>query len=273
MLIKRGRYIITHKCNLSCPFCLSDSGESRYEEKGVSALVPVFSKLIDNGLEKIAITGGEPFVVPERTIEAVKTLTDLGVEVRVFTNGTYSDINYISKLLDAGCSGFHVSVDGWQYDHDILRGSGTWGKVMNTIANMKFLGAYVRTMTLMTGSNECSIQILIDSLRSRGVDEMYVKEVNTSVGRGVSFNDPISKYGRGILKSIATCDDVIAKVSGDFEVGCDGIGVLPNGYLLSCGFAQEPYGDGLSQDIADIYKTKTICHQKNIQTGEVCCDY
>lgn len=276
MKLKRGRYFVTHKCNLSCPYCLTDSGTERYNELEAEELRPIFEKFRLAGMESIGISGGEPFLVFERTLAACKIFRELGIKVRVFTNGTLTTKEKVQAFLDENVEAFHVSIDGLEGTHDDVRGKGTWVNAMDTIRLMKELGAKVRTVTLVRPENLHEVEELVSLFTDMNVDEIYLKEINISVGRGKTYErEPLNLKE---LPDSVRLPNVTIKEYGHFKAECDSMSINPDGSLISCGQIQSGLGNGFTADLNKVFDPNRICRFRNITdrkngAGSICCDY
>lgn len=276
-MIKRGRYFITYDCNLRCTHCLSSSGKARLsllDELEPECLLPIFKKFKDAGMESIGISGGEPFEVFNRTVSAVKILKDIGFTVRVFTNGTYPDKHKFKTLVDLGCDGFHVSLDGMEWSHEKIRGKGTWGKTVESLKILKDLNVHTRVVSMVTEDNIHEVEGFIELVGSLA-NEIYLKNINTSVGRAKQL---CSNVDMKLLSKFTNYPKVVIKEFGFYSTKCDSIAVTPNGSIISCGQIQDYFGNGFKDNIEKIFKQDRICRFKDIKTGlngakEVCCDY
>lgn len=277
-MIRRGRYFITFGCNLNCWYCLSRSGTPHKNEKTPDELLPIFEAFAKAGVKQIGISGGEPFLVYDRTKRAVEILSDLGMRVRVFTNGTVTQYGMIEGLINAGVSGFHVSVDGNKPHHDAVRGDGAWIAAIKTIFEMKRFGTHVRTVSVLTPENLPDAEDMVELLLAMGVDEIFLKTVNTSIGRADGKENSVDMRS---LKHLLIHPQVTIKEYGNFKAKCDAVAVDADGKIISCGQVQEPFGDGLEGNIDKILNkvsSERTCHFRDITTGlngagEVCCDY
>jgi len=278
MSIERGRYFVTHKCNLRCPYCLTNSGEVYGKEYEPEELKPIFIKLQKSGMRSIGISGGEPFLVFDRTYNAVKILREVGINsVRVFTNGTLTTEEKVIKLKNAGTEAFHISIDGMENNHDTVRGKGNFSKAIETIKIMKSLNCRVRTVTLLRPENFSDAMEIFKLLKSLEVDEIYFKEINTSVGRGTTYKTNKLDM-RSLPLEIRNDKNVVVKEYGNFKAECSAISVNPDGSIISCGQVQEYFGNGFTDKIDRIFKNRRMCHFRDIKdnkngSGNICCDY
>ena len=84
------RISLTDMCNLRCFYCMP---EEEYDFTPVSRLMQqdeIFSIakiFVENGVKKIRLTGGEPFVRKDAG-QIIKSLSSLGIQLAVTTNGT-----------------------------------------------------------------------------------------------------------------------------------------------------------------------------------------
>ena len=107
------RVSITDRCDLRCRYCMPDGCEKvsmskilTYEE-----IERICRVAADLGINRIKITGGEPFVRLGCTdlIRNIKA-TDGIEEVTVTTNGQTLD-RYIDELKEIGVDGINISLD------------------------------------------------------------------------------------------------------------------------------------------------------------------
>lgn len=276
-MLRRGRYFVTHLCNLKCPFCLSASGLPMPGELEAEELRPIFEKFAKAGMQSIGISGGEPFLVFERTLAAVKIFNELGITVRVFTNGTMTTDEKVLKLLNAGVEAFHVSVDGLKEGHEKVRGADTFDKTIDTIKTMKRLGARVRTVTLLRKDTYSEAAEIVELLEGLGVDEIYLKEINLSVGRAKEM-DNCKLDMRSLPIELMDNSKVTIKEHGNFRATCDTMSVNPDGSLIGCGQVQDALGCGFDTDLEKVFEKNRVCKFRSVSdnkngSGAICCDY
>jgi MoaA/NifB/PqqE/SkfB family radical SAM enzyme len=109
-------------CNLSCLHCYSRSGPGEREKLSLGAVAAFMADARAEGYERVAFSGGEPFLHPDFR-EIVLEAHRLGLSPVAVTNGTVLDGRRAAALphLDLVA----VSVDGPEPVHNQLRGSGT----------------------------------------------------------------------------------------------------------------------------------------------------
>jgi MoaA/NifB/PqqE/SkfB family radical SAM enzyme len=114
---------ITQRCNLRCRHC---AWEKKTEnELSFEDWKRIIDSLYSDGVSVIAVEGGEPTLHPEVS-DIVSYIRRRGMYCIFITNGTL-DISDIKPDV------FWVSIDGMEKAHDIIRGVGTFRKVVRTI--------------------------------------------------------------------------------------------------------------------------------------------
>ncbi len=108
------RLAITDRCNLRCAYCMPDSGlewTPREELMTLNEMLRLCALLVENGIEKIRITGGEPFIRKD-IIELLTGLSKLRYlkQLTITTNGTLT-APWIPQLKELGIHSINLSLD------------------------------------------------------------------------------------------------------------------------------------------------------------------
>lgn len=123
----------TSKCNLECIGCYSRF-HSRLDEISYREIDRFVQSAEDFGVSVFVITGGEPFMRSDMLDIYASHKNILFITV---TNGTLIDeqlANRISRLKNVFPI---ISVEGYRYETDRRRGTGTYEKIMNSMALLK----------------------------------------------------------------------------------------------------------------------------------------
>lgn len=108
------RLAVTDRCNLRCNYCMPEEGIN-FAKNDKLFTIPELCKLVDilvpQGIDKIRITGGEPFVRKDlmvllRHMAQVKGLNDISITTNATLIGPY-----IAELKDLGIVNINVSMD------------------------------------------------------------------------------------------------------------------------------------------------------------------
>ena len=164
--LKLGNY-----CNLACRMCSSfssstyakefktiykdtgiDYGVDQYEKDFVQnkwyndpKFVNMIKQMIDNGLQQLKFTGGEPLMVP-----AVKTLLHYCIEkdvanridIVLITNGTLITQDWIDLLSKFKHVSFIFSVDGVDNVFEYIRHPASWSQILDTFELLQDVDFY-----------------------------------------------------------------------------------------------------------------------------------
>ncbi len=115
----------THRCNLKCLHCGSDCVQNSVNqdmpfEDFLKAILPV-RKAYKNPII-VVLTGGEPLLRNDID-QCGKTLREHGFHWGLVTNGFRYDDEIHNKLLSSGMSALTLSIDGFEENHNWLRGN------------------------------------------------------------------------------------------------------------------------------------------------------
>ena len=108
------RLAVTDRCNLRCFYCMPEEGLnwlSRAELMTYEEMLRACTLLVKMGIEKIRITGGEPFVRKDimQLLTALSKLDGLK-ELSLTTNGVLT-APYIAELKNIGVTSVNLSLD------------------------------------------------------------------------------------------------------------------------------------------------------------------
>jgi len=108
------RLAVTDKCNLRCFYCMPEEGiqfVKKAELLSYEELLRIIRMLAKNGLRKVRITGGEPFLRKDLMYFLRELVAIEGIDkVAVTTNGTLT-LPYLDELLELGIRSFNLSID------------------------------------------------------------------------------------------------------------------------------------------------------------------
>ncbi len=167
----------TRRCNLACLHCASRCGpgvDTSAELSTAEALALFDSVAADFNPAKvsIAITGGEPLA--RRDLFTITAhLQQLGLAWAVSTNGTLINAHTIAALIETGCGGVSVSLDGLAPQHEALRGRGTFVRAASAV---RALAASPLATTLEVAS-------CVATPLAQGIDEAYAFIATLGISR------------------------------------------------------------------------------------------
>lgn len=177
---------ITERCNLHCAHCFVSSmrnGRDMAIEDFVDVVIP---QLRAASVERVTLTGGEPFEHPE-FLEFCRHLIAEGIPVGVCTNATLTDDWQIDELKALGGVHINVSFDGFRPEsHGKFRGNqASFAATLETtrkIAAAGLLQGILSTPNSLTTPDEFAA----------------LCEFALEVGAKYVLMNPVSAFGRGI---------------------------------------------------------------------------
>lgn len=165
----------TLRCNLNCLHCGSDCRKVNMPED-----MPFtdFARVLDDiALEKdpskimIVTTGGEPLVRKD-IVECGREITRKGFVWGMVSNGMLLDENKLRQLTDAGLKTIAISLDGFEAEHNWMRGSDkSFCKAVNAIKALTKSSITWDVITCVNEKNFSSLSKFKDFLLELGVTQ------------------------------------------------------------------------------------------------------
>ncbi|HEY6549663.1 MAG TPA: PqqD family peptide modification chaperone [Solirubrobacterales bacterium] len=173
---------ITYACNLRCGFCYTDSPRhtlQRTPELSDAEWLEVVRQSLDLGIVEAVVTGGEPFLRKELTLEVIETLAAPGVGVTLNTNGWFIDEEVAGRLGALRGVTAHVSLDGARAGlHDGSRGvPGSWRRAVEGIDRLLSAGVGVCAVHVVTPANADGVPDFLEQMWALGVPWVRVTPV------------------------------------------------------------------------------------------------
>ena len=166
-------------CNNNCLFCVQ--ADNKY--KGNRPLEDIKKDLEDSRerCEGVVLTGGE-VTIRKDFFEIVEYAKSLGYKtIQIQTNGRmFSSLDFCKKTISAGATEFSPSIHGYcSEQHDFLtRADGSFNQTVKGIKNLKFLGQYVLTNTVVVKPNYRNLPDIARLLVKLGVDQFQLAFVH-----------------------------------------------------------------------------------------------
>lgn len=130
---------VTMGCNLSCNHCGSACHNKLNDELNTAEALSLLDDLAALGVKWIAFTGGEPLVRSD-IFELMAAAVELGIEVRLITNGTLINPATVEKLAALNVGIVSVSIDGTCEQHNIIRGADCFDECCNALKMLHLAG-------------------------------------------------------------------------------------------------------------------------------------
>jgi len=257
---------LTYHCNLRCGFCYTDSPRrtlARTAEMSDEQWRRVVGQAIELGLIEAVITGGEPLLRRELTLETVERLTAAGMMVTLNTNGWFLDAEAADRLAEAGAR-VHVSLDGASAElHDASRGvPGSWRRALEAIDLMLTRGGRVQVVHVVTPRNEATFDEFLEQMRLLAPTSVRVVPVGligaaAREGRwAVDFERvraAVDRFGHPPRPRVLMGSEVPASVVA-LDSAPRAFLVRPNGAFLADSQHPFSFGDAGRQDLDECWR-------------------
>jgi cyclic pyranopterin phosphate synthase len=165
---------IGFQCNNLCAFCVQGDKRGREKPMDMGAIERNLSKERREGKSGVVLTGGEP-TLHEHFLDTLRLAKRLGYDtIQVQTNGRrfcYPD--FCRKAVEAGATEVSPALHGSTAAlHEFLTGApGSFVQTVAAIRNLKRLGVYVLTNSVITRANFRDLPDLARLLVRLGVDQ------------------------------------------------------------------------------------------------------
>lgn len=176
------RLSVTDKCNLRCFYCMPEEGIPFWKKENVLSyeeLLRICHLLTSQGVNKVRITGGEPFVRKE-LIYFLEQLANLpnAPEISMTTNATLIE-HHIPKLKALGVHKINVSLDAMDEGRffEITRRNSFKIVFQNLLSLLKEGFEVKVNCVVMNGRNTEDILLLAELARTYPLNVRFLEEM------------------------------------------------------------------------------------------------
>lgn len=282
------RLAVTDRCNLRCFYCMPEEGLnwlSRTELMSYEEMMRACSLLVKMGIEKIRITGGEPFVRKDimNLLAGLSKLDGLK-DLSMTTNGVLT-APYVSEIKSLGINTVNLSLDTLDPNRFFtitLRDE--FESVMNTLQELLRNDMTVKiNAVVMAGKNTQDIVPMVELTKHLPVSVRFIEEMpfngDGHVYKGLEWDharilNEITQHFPAIQKSVDPAYStaynynipghkgsvgIIAAYSRTFCGTCNRIRITPQGAVKTC-----LYDDGVMnvKDLMRMGLNDTILEQE-----------
>lgn len=208
----RALWEITSACNLQCDFCLVEKKRAQLDLPNAIAIA---DGLIDSGVDKILLSGGEPLVY-KHILPLLEHMLGRGVLVKLLTNGTVHHEG-VFRLIEATpaleVSMSILSVRPEKADA-IFRRPGAWEKLVATLDRLP--ARQINIITAAQTQNEGEIGEIIDWVAARGIPGISVINVFKDPSSPARFREDCRDY-RIAQERVAALFELIAGKRAEYQ--------------------------------------------------------
>lgn len=176
------RLAVTDRCNLRCNYCMPSEGIDFVRNEKlltINELVNVGKILVGQGIDKIRITGGEPFVRKDlmvllRELTQLKALKDISVTTNATLIGPYID-----ELKELGIKNINVSLDSINREtFERITRRNQFDTVHNNLIRLITEGFNVRiNFIVLEGQNEQDMIPILEVMKYHNVSVRFLEEM------------------------------------------------------------------------------------------------
>jgi MoaA/NifB/PqqE/SkfB family radical SAM enzyme/SAM-dependent methyltransferase len=270
---------INNACNLSCTHCLVSSGPGGAPGVDPAALHRLLDRARELGMERLYVTGGEPFLRKDIFSLARHATETLGVELIVLTNATVfaGTVREGLQGLSRSAVKFQVSLDGARPEsNDAIRGAGTFARVLDGAKFLADLGFDVSLTTVTTEENLSELALIPSIVRKVGAKSQHLMWSHKR-GRARETDNGFFPENARLLRAVREVADAAHREGTRFDnleavrrrvngvpgvkydlgnAGWDSVCVYADGKVYpSAALANEPAllcGDSTREDLLDI---------------------
>jgi radical SAM protein with 4Fe4S-binding SPASM domain len=195
---------ITRLCNLNCVHCYEDAHTPRPDELTPAQRLEVIDKLADAYVAYVAISGGEPLMLPDIWDVAAR-LNSREIAWSVATNGTLLTPENCAKLAAHKCLFVQVSLDGATPEsHNKWRGAAAFEQTVKGIKNAVAAGLCVGISTTVSKHNLHEVPKIIDLAEKLGCKIfLHYNFIPTGRGKEIARLDISPQEREALLNMLA----------------------------------------------------------------------
>jgi len=257
------RLAVTDRCNLRCFYCMPEEGIKyvpRTDLLTYEEMIRLITVLAGMGVNKLRITGGEPFV-RKGMIEFLEAVSEIdGIDnLHITTNGTLTD-KYIDRMVALGMKSVNLSLDTLdkQRFFEITRRD-EFDKVWSTLHQLIEAGIDTKlNAVVMSGRNTQDIVPFVKLTEKYPIGVRFIEEMpfngSDRDGGGLHWNHirimeeirkgfpnieklpdpPFSTSQNYKVPGFAGTTGIIAAYTRTFCGTCNRLRVTPVGLLKTC---------------------------------------
>ncbi|WP_406683482.1 GTP 3',8-cyclase MoaA [Seonamhaeicola sp. MEBiC1930] len=259
------RISLTERCNLRCSYCMPEEGVQLSPKSHLMTYEEVYEiakTFVDNGVTKIRLTGGEPFVRKDIPV-VLEKLASLPVELSITSNAVIID-RFIDVLKANGIKKINVSLDSLdknKFTHITRRNQ--FEKVYNNILLLVKEGFTVKVnAVLMKEFNEDEIIDFIELTKNLPVSIRFIEFMpfdgnKWDLSKMVSYKEIMEKVNQHFqadtierlqdapndtaknykIKGYKGSFAIISSVTNPFCDSCNRLRLTANGQIKNCLFS------------------------------------
>ncbi len=260
------RLAVTDRCNLRCFYCMPEEGINylpRQDLLTFEEMLRLIDILVDLGIKKLRITGGEPFLRKD-LMDFLRMIVKSGLEeIHLTTNGSLTS-RWVPELKELGITSVNLSLDTIhaQRFRQITRRDQLTTVLKTLDLLLKHKIPTKINMVVMGGKNEEDILAMAELARTKPIAVRYIEEMPFNGVGDFEVREPIhhheilsrlqasypsmkplpapasSTSARFAVDGFKGTLGIIAAYSRTFCGTCNRLRITPQGTLRTCLYAE-----------------------------------
>ena len=262
---RKLRISVTDRCNFKCMYCMPEHPEWMKKQDLLSfeALYQFCDFMVQNGIEKIRITGGEP-LMRLGVVYFIRDLQKLRVKglkrISITTNAHYLK-KYAHELKLAGLDDLNISLDSLDPEQFLFLTKKKLKPVLDGIAAVQDVGLPFKINTvLMKGKNDDQILPMVNWAKQQNIPLRFIEFMPLDGDQHWTQADVVTE--QDILNTLSSQFQIqelqqeheparLYRLNDEYDVGiistishsfcgeCDRIRLTAQGELYNCLFARQ----------------------------------
>lgn len=263
---------LTQKCNLKCRHCYNSVKRESIQSLTLIDFKRIVDELVDYGVEKLQLIGGEPFLINNKDIlDMLEYASPRFIWITIFTNGTLLTEEIVKLIKHYSNVSFSISLYSFiEEQHDIFTGiNGSFNKTLNAINilkknNVPAVYTGVHADGLEIGENktlEKSYGLDFVRLAGKGSLKLYNKQLLKQRLKTIDSLDYEWSKENVISIHNGTCFSRLLYISSDLDV-------------FPCAMERRlKHGNLKDNKLSDIINRDILCFSKNSVDGCKDCEF
>ncbi len=228
---------LTARCNLKCKHCYL--GPASNMDMHLDTALDILDQFDSMQGLRVLLSGGEPLLYPQFD-KLNEHLTGYGFRVVLLTNGVLMDED---TAVNLNAHEVQVSIDGMGPGHDLLRGNGSFDKVVSAAKAVTAAGLDLSIATMAHSGNLDQMEQLKQLIEDLGAREWSI-DVPCITGRLEESSELAVTPEQGAQAMSLGFGGSYHGSGEGFACGRHLATVMPGGSVCQCGFyADQPLGN------------------------------
>lgn len=189
-ILRKLRVSLLDACNFRCFYCMPKDSHFAPPQNYLKAseLQSICRDLVEQGIEQIRVTGGEP-TLRQDFAEVMLALAELPLQKLGLTSNGFLLGKYLALLKDIQCQYINISLDSLQAEKfNRLTRSNTFSRVYANILKARDMGFQVKVNTVLIGGwNDDELIDFVRFSEREGLEVRFLELMR--IGQALHYQD------------------------------------------------------------------------------------